>query len=94
MERIDIGDTIALTSLILEGKKERKQKFQGVVIQKRGNYSRESVTIRKVTDGIGIEKTFLIHSPLVVDYQIIKRAKVRRSKLFFLRERLVLKLLV
>ena len=91
LERVDVGDTVVLSNLIVEGKKKRIQKFQGVVIKKKGQFLRESITLRKVTDGCGVEKTFLLHSPLVSEYKIVKRAKVRRAKLFYLRERLGVK---
>eukprot|EP01047_Picozoa_sp_COSAG01_P004025 COSAG01_NODE_128_length_24936_cov_324.347264_9_plen_115_part_00 len=91
LKTIDVGDTVAVSKTIKEGKKERQQKFEGVVIKKQGRLSRESITVRKIVDGIGVEKTFLIHSPLVPSYKIIKRAKVRRAKLYYLRERLGVK---
>lgn len=91
LEQIDIGDTVSINKVIKEGKKERIQRFEGVVIKKKGTLSREVVTVRKVVDGIGVEKTFLLHSPLVPSYKILKRAKVRRAKLYYLRERLGVK---
>ncbi|MEK9658195.1 MAG: 50S ribosomal protein L19 [bacterium] len=91
LEPVDVGDTISVSKTIVEGKKKRIQKFEGVVIKKQGRLSRETITVRKVIDGVGVEKSFLLHSPLVPAYKIVKRAKVRRAKLFYLRERLGVK---
>ena len=90
-EALNIGDTVIVHKMIIEGKKQRIQKFQGTIIKSKGSLSRLSVTIRKVIDGIGVEKTFLVHSPLVSKIDILQRAKVRRKKLYYLRDRVGIK---
>ncbi|MGE4170751.1 MAG: 50S ribosomal protein L19 [Candidatus Margulisiibacteriota bacterium] len=83
----NVGDTIVVTTMIVEGKKKRPQKFEGTVTERKGVLSRASVTVRKVIDQIGVEKTFALHSPLLIDLQVTKRGKVRRGRLFYLRDR-------
>ena len=84
---IKVGDSVIVHKVIMEGKKQRTQRFQGTVIKKKGSLSRESFTVRKIVDGVGVEKTFLIHSPLVPKVEIIQQSKVRRAKLYYLRDR-------
>lgn len=82
------GDTVRVHQKIKEGNKERIQVFEGVVIRTdRKNSLSSRITVRKVTSGIGVEKSFLLHSPLVVKIEVTKRSKVRRKYLSFLRER-------
>lgn len=82
------GDTVRVTQKIKEGEKFRSQVFEGVVIRTdRKNSHTARITVRKVTSGVGVEKSFLIHSPLVEKIEITRRAKVRRKNLSFLRER-------
>lgn len=82
------GDTVRVHQKIKEGNKERIQIFEGVVIRTdRKNSLTSRITVRKVTSGVGVEKSFLLHSPLVVKVEIVRRAKVRRKYLSFLRER-------
>lgn len=82
------GDTVRVTQKIKEGEKFRSQVFEGVVIRTdRKDSHTARITVRKVTSGIGVEKSFLIHSPLVEKIEIVHRAKVRRKNLSFLRER-------
>ena len=84
---IQVGDTVVVHKVIVEGKKQRTQRFQGTVIKMKGSLSRRSFTVRKIIDSIGVEKTFLIHSPLVPKVEILKRSKIRRAKLYYLRDR-------
>ncbi|MAQ63896.1 MAG: 50S ribosomal protein L19 [Rickettsiales bacterium] len=84
---IKVGDSVIVHKVIMEGKKQRTQRFQGTVIKKKGSLSRESFTVRKIIDGVGVEKTFLLHSPLVPKVDILKEAKIRRAKLYYLRDR-------
>lgn len=84
---VNVGDTVIVHKIIVEGKKQRTQRFQGTVIKLKGSSSRKSFTVRKIMDGTGIEKTFLLHSPLVPKVEILKRAKVRKAKLYYLRDR-------
>ena len=82
------GDTVRVTQKIKEGEKFRSQVFEGVVIRTdRKDSHTARITVRKVTSGVGVEKSFLIHSPLVEKIEIVRRAKVRRKNLSFLRER-------
>ena len=79
------GDTLTVTYKIKEGDKERLQKFRGVVIQRRGAGSTETFTIRKVSNGVGVERIFPFASPLIESLVLEKRGKVRRARIFYLR---------
>lgn len=83
-----IGDTVDVHCRIVEGEKERVQLFNGVVIARRACGINESFTVRRIVYNEGVERTFLIHSPNVVDVKIRRRGKVRRAKLFYLRHRI------
>ena len=84
---VRIGDTIRVHNKIKEGTRERVQMFEGTVIAKHGGGISETFTVRKVSYGVGVEKTFPIHSPNVEKVDIIRVAKVRRAKLYYLRDR-------
>ena len=79
------GDTIKVFILIVEGQKQRIQAFEGAVIRRRRGDIRSSFTVRKVSYGIGVEKTFPLHSPSIDHIEVISRGKVRRSRLYYLR---------
>ncbi len=79
------GDTIKVTYKIKEGDKERLQSFQGVVIQRKGAGSRETFTVRKMSNGVGVERIFPMSSPFIEAIEINKRGKVRRARIFYLR---------
>jgi len=79
------GDTLTVTYKIKEGDKERLQKFRGVVIQRRGQGSTETFTIRKVSNGVGVERIFPFASPFIESIVLEKRGKVRRARIFYLR---------
>jgi large subunit ribosomal protein L19 len=79
------GDTINVHVKIKEGNKERIQQFQGVVLQRRGSASTEMVTVRKVSNGVGVERIFPIHSPSIDKIELVKQGKVRRARIFYLR---------
>jgi large subunit ribosomal protein L19 len=83
----NVGDTVRVFSKIIEGDKERLQAFEGTVIKKRGRGIGEVVTIRKMVQGIGVEKTFPLHSPRVDKFKVIKAGRPRRAKLYYLRKR-------
>jgi large subunit ribosomal protein L19 len=81
------GDTIRVHVRVIEGEKERSQVFQGVVTNIRGSGMRSSFTVRKVSGGVGVERTFPLHSPSVARIDLARKGKVRRAKLFYLRGR-------
>ena len=81
------GDTVKVMVRIVEGGKTRLQAFEGVVIQRRGSGVSETFTVRKMSDKIGVERVFPVHSPNVVSVQVLKIGRVRRSKIFYIRER-------
>lgn len=82
-----VGDTVRVHALIKEGNRERVQVFEGTVLKRQGGSSRETFTVRKNSNGIGVEKTWPLHSPHVVKVEVIRRGKVRRAKLNYLRDR-------
>ena len=82
---IKIGDSIKVGVKIIEGNKERVQFYEGTIIAKKNSSLNTTITVRKVIQGIGIERIFLIHSPKIASIEIIRHAKVRRSKLYYLR---------
>jgi len=84
---LTVGQTVVVSKYIVEGKKKRIQKFEGLVIGTQGKYSRESFTVRKIIDRVGVEQTFLLHSELIADIQSSKHGKVRRARLNYLRNR-------
>ena len=83
----NVGDTIRVYAKVVEGTRERLQMFEGVVIKRQGGGIRETFTVRKSSNGVGVEKTWPIHSPHVVKVEVIRRGKVRRAKLNYLRDR-------
>nr|WP_318023340.1 50S ribosomal protein L19 [Ureaplasma urealyticum] len=83
----DSGDTIIVHNRIVEGKKTRIQKFEGVVLRRRGSGSSETVIVRKESNGVGVEQSFNIHSPLVEKIEVIKYGKVRRAYISYMRNR-------
>jgi large subunit ribosomal protein L19 len=85
--RFGPGDTVRVTLRVPEGGKERVQLFEGTVIGRRGGGTREMVTVRRISFGIGVERTFPLHSPFVSKWEIVSRGKSRRAKLYYLRER-------
>ena len=82
-----IGDTVKVYGKIKEGNRERIQVFEGTVIKRQGGSNRETFTVRKNSNGVGVEKTWPLHSPNVEKIEVVRRGKVRRAKLFYLRER-------
>lgn len=83
----NVGDTVKVYGRIKEGNRERIQVFEGVVLKRQGGGSRETFTIRKISGGIGVEKTWPLHSPNVEKVEVVRRGKVRRAKLNYLRGR-------
>lgn len=84
----EIGDSVEVHTRILEGNKERIQKFSGVVIARRGSGTREMFTVRRIVAGEGVERTFPVHSPKIAKLEVVRHGRVRRAKLYYLRERI------
>ena len=82
-----VGDTVRVHNLIKEGNRERVQIFEGTVLKRQGGSTRETFTVRKSSNGVGVEKTWPLHSPHVVKVEVIRQGKVRRAKLNYLRDR-------
>jgi large subunit ribosomal protein L19 len=81
------GDTVKVHVRVVEGTRERIQVFEGVVIRRQGSGLRETFTARKVSFGVGVERTFPLHSPIIAEIEVAKRGDVRRAKLYYLRDR-------
>lgn len=81
------GDTVKVHIRIIEGNKERVQIFQGVVIKRKRGSMDASYTVRKISHGVGVEKTFAVHNPRIEKIEVVSRGRVRRSRLYYLRER-------
>lgn len=81
------GDTLNIQIIVKEGEKERVQIFKGVVIRRRGSGIQATFTVRKVSQGIGVERIFPLHGPLIKQIEVVRRGRVRRSKLYYLRQR-------
>ncbi len=82
-----VGDTVRVHNKIKEGNRERIQIFEGTVIKRQNGGARETFTVRKNSNGIGVEKTWPMHSPSVANVEVVRRGKVRRAKLYYLRDR-------
>ena len=85
--QFNVGDTVKVYGKIKEGKRERIQVFEGTVLKKQGGSTRETFTVRKFSNGVGVEKTWPLHSPNVEKVEVVRRGKVRRAKLNYLRNR-------
>ena len=85
--QFSVGDTVKVMVMVIEGDRERLQAFEGIVIARKNGGISETFTVRRISFGIGVEKTFPIHSPKVADIQVVRRGKTRRAKLYYLRER-------
>lgn len=84
---VQIGDTVKVLVKVIEGTRERIQGFEGYVIARRGGGLKETITVRRVSFGIGIERTFPLHSPKIANIEVIRSGQVRRAKLYYLRDR-------
>ena len=82
-----VGDTVRVSAKVVEGSRERIQVFEGTVIKKQGGSNRTTFTVRKISNGVGVEKTWPLHSPNVEKVEIVRKGKVRRAKLYYLRDR-------
>ena len=83
----NVGDTVRVSAKVKEGNRERTQIFEGTVIKRQNGSNRETFTVRKSSNGVGVEKTWPLHSPIVEKIEVVRRGKVRRAKLFYLRDR-------
>ena len=89
-EKVDdfrVGDTVRVSAKIKEGNRERIQVFEGTVLKRQGGGARETFTVRKTSNGVGVEKTWPLHSPNIDKIEVVRRGKVRRAKLNYLRQR-------
>ena len=83
---LKVGDTVKVHAKIKEGNRERIQVFEGIIIKKQGGGLNETFTVRKTSYGVGVEKTFLLHSPMVEKVELVRVGKARRAKLYYLRD--------
>lgn len=88
LPEFNVGDTVKVDVQIKEGNRERIQVFEGTVIAKKGSGIAETFTVRKISYGCGVERIFPVHSPSVKDVKVVRRGKVRRAKLYYLRDRI------
>ena len=84
---LTVGNTVKVHVKVKEGNRERIQVFEGIIIKKQGGGSNETFTVRKISYGVGVEKTFLVHSPMVEKVEVVRVGKARRAKLYYLRDR-------
>ncbi|GIV21290.1 MAG: 50S ribosomal protein L19 [Armatimonadota bacterium] len=82
------GDTVRVHAKVIEGNKERIQVFEGVVIARKHGGINETFTVRKISHGVGVERTFMLHSPRIEKIEVVRRGKVRRAKLYYLRKKI------
>ena len=82
-----VGDTVKVYAKVIEGARERIQTYEGTVIKRQNGGARETFTVRKLSNGVGVEKTWPLHSPIIDRIEVVRRGKVRRAKLFYLRGR-------
>lgn len=87
LPKLEIGDTVRVFVKVVEGSRERLQAFEGVVIKMQGGGIRETFTVRRISYGIGVERTFPLHSPRIGSIEVVRHGKVRRAKLYYLRDR-------
>ena len=85
--QFSVGDTVRVYAKIKEGNRERVQMFEGIVLKRQNGGIRETFTVRKISGGIGVEKTWPLHSPVIEKVEVVRRGKVRRAKLNYLRDR-------
>lgn len=85
--QFDVGDTVKVFVKVVEGDKERLQAYEGIVIAKRNGSVRETFTVRRISYGVGVERTFPLHSPRIDRIELVRKGKVARAKLYYLRER-------
>ena len=86
--RFDVGDTLNIHQRIVEGEKERIQVYSGVLIRRKGRGMNETITVRRIVDNIGVERTWPLNSPLIAKMEVVRRGDSRRAKLYYLRDRM------
>ena len=87
VDKFNVGDTVKVHNRIKEGNKERIQIFEGTVVKRQGGSNRETFTVRKISGECGVEKTWPVHSPFVEKIEVVRKGKVRRAKIYYLRSR-------
>lgn len=88
LPKFNVGDTVQVHYKVIEGTRERVQVFEGTVIKIQGGSARETFTVRRISYGVGVERTFPMHSPRIEKLVVVRKGKVRRAKLYYLRDRL------
>ena len=88
LPELNVGDTVRVTVRVKEGNRERNQAFEGTLIAKKHGGINESITVRRISNNVGCEKVFPVHSPTIVSIETVRRGKVRRAKLYYLRDRI------
>ena len=88
VDKFNVGDTVKVHNRIKEGNKERIQIFEGTVVKRQGGSNRETFTVRKISNGVGVEKTWPVHYPFVEKIEVVRKGKVRRAKIYYLRSRI------
>ncbi|HIU02856.1 MAG TPA: 50S ribosomal protein L19 [Candidatus Onthocola gallistercoris] len=88
VDAFNVGDTVRVSAKVKEGNRERTQVFEGTVIKRQNGSNRETFTVRKISNGVGVEKTWPLHSPIVEKIEVVRRGKVRRARLYYLRDRI------
>ena len=83
----NVGDTVKVYAKVIEGSRERIQVYEGTVLKRQNGGARETFTVRKLSNGVGVEKTWPLHSPIIDKIEVVRRGKARRAKLFYLRDR-------
>ena len=83
----NVGDTVKVYAKVIEGSRERIQVYEGPVLKRQNGGARETFTVRKLSNGVGVEKTWPVHSPIIDKIEVVRRGKARRAKLFYLRDR-------
>ena len=84
----NVGDTVKVYAKVIEGSRERIQVYEGPVLKRQNGGARETFTVRKLSNGVGVEKTWPLHSPIIDKIEVVRRGKARRAKLFYLRDRI------
>ena len=84
----NVGDTVKVYAKVIEGSRQRIQVYEGTVLKRQNGGARETFTVRKLSNGVGVEKTWPLHSPIIDKIEVVRRGKARRAKLFYLRDRI------